>query len=137
MCPLPGNARILAALGRATPPLLTRVKSRATSVAKNKLWKNTLWKNTLRKIQFGKIHIHIFEEHCCHHTFLSIDASTPRSVYAFLKLHPQISVCIPLRPSVYVFEEHCAMIIIFFIKINKLGMLNETMIWQVWGPSSN
>ena len=30
---------------------------------------------------------------------------TPRSIYAFLQ--PQISVCIPLRPSVCVFEEHC------------------------------
>ena len=30
---------------------------------------------------------------------------TPRSIYAFLQ--PQISVCIPLRPSVYIFEEHC------------------------------
>ena len=30
---------------------------------------------------------------------------TPRSIYAFLQ--PQISVCIPLPPSVDIFEEHC------------------------------
>ena len=33
------------------------------------------------KIHFGKIYIYYFEEHCCHHTFSSIDASIhPRSI---------------------------------------------------------
>ena len=64
---------------------------------------------------------------------------TPRSIYAFLQ--PKISVCIPLRPSVYVFEEHCChhTFLIFFASIPTGSILlilailqNCLLIVQYW-----